>query len=59
MAKFPGNARSLSGRLTEMMASLRENGIVVEKDRTATGRAISIDARGRFRRPATPKTDAA
>jgi hypothetical protein len=59
MAKYPGNARSLSGRLTEMMASLRENGIVVEKNRTANGRTVSIDARGHFSRPATPRTDAA
>jgi hypothetical protein len=59
MAKYPGNARALSGRLTEMMASLRENGIVIEKNRTATGRAITIDARGHFRRPAPPKLDAA
>jgi hypothetical protein len=56
MARYPGNARSLSGRLTEMMASLRENGIVVEKNRTATGRAISIDARGHFRRPPVEAT---
>jgi hypothetical protein len=53
MAKYPGNARVLSGRLTEMMASLRENGIVVEKNRTAAGRAISIDASEHFRRPLT------
>lgn len=59
MAKYPGNARSLSGRLTEMMASLRENGIVVEKNRTVAGRAISIDARGHFRHPSTPSFDAA
>jgi hypothetical protein len=59
MAKYPGNARSLSGRLTEMMASLRENGIVIEKNRTTTGRAISIDAREHFRRPAPAKLDAA
>jgi hypothetical protein len=51
IAKYPGNARVLSGRLTEMMASLRENGIVIEKQRTAAGRAISIDAREHFRRP--------
>lgn len=59
MAKYPGNARVLSGRLTEMMASLRENGIVIEKNRTVTGRTISIDARGHFRRPATLGSDAA
>jgi hypothetical protein len=59
MAKYPGNPRSLSGRLTEMMASLRENGIVVEKNRAATGRAIRIDARGHFNRPTTPRLDAA
>jgi hypothetical protein len=59
MAKYPGNARSLSGRLTEMMASLRENGIVVEKNRTATGRAVTIDARGHFSRPTAPMPSAA
>ena len=52
MAKYPGNPRSLSGRLTEMMASLRENGIVIDKSRTATGRTIRIDARGHFCLPA-------
>jgi hypothetical protein len=59
MAKYPGNARALSGRLTEMMASLRENGIVIDKNRTAAGRAITIDARGHFRRPGAPTLDAA
>lgn len=59
MAKYPGNARALSSRLTEMTASLRENGIIVEKNRTATGREISIDARGHFRHPDTTKLDAA
>jgi len=50
MEKYPGNARTLSGRLTEMMASLRENGIHIEKTRNATGRAITIDSQGHFRR---------
>jgi hypothetical protein len=36
-----------------------EDGILIEKDRTATGRAISIDARGHFGRPVTPTPDAA
>jgi hypothetical protein len=53
MDRYPGNARALSGRLTEMMASLRENGIVVEKGRRGAGRAIAIDAPGYFCRPST------
>lgn len=48
MDKYPGNARALSSRLTEMMASLRENGIVIEKGRTRTGRTVTIDAKGHF-----------
>jgi hypothetical protein len=59
MAKYPGNPRSLSGRLTEMMASFRENGIVIEKKRTANGRAIRIDAQAHFFRPVTLRFDAA
>lgn len=51
MDKYPGNARALSGRLTEMMASLRENGILIEKNRTASGRTITIDAQEHFSRP--------
>jgi hypothetical protein len=51
MAKYPGSPRALSGRLTEVMASLRENGIVVEKGRTGAGRNITIDGRSFFARP--------
>ena len=57
MAKYPGNPRALSGRLTEMMASLRENGLVIEKQRTAMGRSIRIDATEHFRYPDTQKID--
>jgi hypothetical protein len=59
MAKYPANARSLSGKLTEMMASLRENGILIDKIRTANGRQINIDARGHFRRPVVSMLGAA
>lgn len=48
MAKYPGNPRVLSSRLTEMMASFRENGIVIERDRKTTGRSITINAQGYF-----------
>jgi hypothetical protein len=53
MSRYRGNARALSGRLTEMMASLRENGIVIEKGWTCAGRTLTIDARGYFDRPPT------
>jgi len=59
MDRYPGNARALSGRLTEMMASLPENGIVVEKGRTGAGRTVAIDARGYFERPTHPALGAA
>jgi hypothetical protein len=42
-----------------MMASLWENGIVIKNNRTVTGRVISIDARGHFRRPVPQKLGAA
>jgi hypothetical protein len=48
MGKYPGNARVLSGELNRLGASLRENGIVVERERKATGRGITIDARAYF-----------
>jgi hypothetical protein len=51
VSRYPGNARALSGRLTEMMASLRENGIVIEKGRTCAGRTVAIYARRYFDRP--------
>jgi len=41
------------------MASLPENGIVVEKGRTGAGRTVAIDARGYFERPTHPALGAA
>jgi len=49
MDKYPGNAWALSSRLNEVMASLRENGIVIGRERTAAGRSITIDAQGYFK----------
>jgi len=49
MGRYPSTARVLSGELNKLGASLRENGIVIERKRTGEHREITIDALGYFR----------
>jgi hypothetical protein len=51
MGKYPSTARVLSGELNKLGASLRENGIVIERKRTGEQRGITIDAQGYFPPP--------
>ena len=48
MGRYPSTARVLSGELNKLGASLRENGIIVERERTWKERVISLDAQGYF-----------
>jgi hypothetical protein len=44
-------------RLRLATLPFRENRILINKGRSANGRAINIDARGHFRRQITPRLD--
>ena len=54
--EVPRQRTGAVGGLREMTTSLRENGILVEKDRTAAGRTATLGARSYFVKPTTPRS---